>query len=359
MLVAATLSYSTGEMQQAQKLYSRYLAKFPKRLYARKMLAAAWLRSDQPQSALYVLQPILEGSNDSQALALAGEAYLQLGQSEKAVPFLERSVALDPGDSGKLASLGASRLIAGDTARALSALEAAVNLDPGNIRATNLLIMTMIGRNELDKAMQAALALEKSAPNNPLSYSLKARSILQSVILPAPASAWNTRLVCNRHIFLQPLHWLRSIWLPTSRTQRANALRRYWTRTRPTSMPWSLAGISLGEGQRDEAVRWLKRAVSDHPQAVQPRVLAQLYLQANQPAEALEAAQTARGKVYRIRSWVLGAAQLATNDNVGAIQLSRPLSRRCRDQFLHVLNWRRLTRQMATIRQRQRWRKKR
>src|SRR5258706_5639172 len=323
MLVAATLNYSTGEMLQAQKLYSRYLVKFPNSLYARKMLAAAWLGSGQPQSALYGLQPILEGSNDRQALALAGEAYLQLGQSERAVPLLERSVKLDPGDSGKLTSLGASRLIAGDTARALSELEAAVNLDPGNMRAANLLIMTMIGRNELDKAMQAALVLEKSAPNNPLSYSLKAAVYL------AKHDIAGARSSLEHALSLQPSYFpaaaaLAQIDLAANKPEAARKRIASILDKDKTNLDAmvALAGISLGEGQRDEAVRWLKRGVRDHQQAVQPQgLLAQLYLQANQPAEALEAAQAARGVSYSDPQVldVLGVAQLATNDKFGAI----------------------------------------
>jgi putative PEP-CTERM system TPR-repeat lipoprotein len=324
MLVAATLNYSTGETQQAQKLYSEYLAKFPKSLYARKMLAATWLRSAQPQSALYVLQPILEGSKDSQSLALAGEAYLQLGQSERAIPFLERSVALDPGDSGKLTSLGASRLVAGDTARALNELEAAINLDPGNVRAANLLIMTMIGRNELDKAMQAALVLEKSAPNNPVSYSLKA------AVHFAKHDIAGARSSLEHALSLQPSYFPAAAALAqmdladnkpeAARKRIASILDK--DKTNLDAMV-ALAGISLGEGQRDEAVRWLKRAVSENPQAVQPYVLlAQLYLQANQSSEALGTAQAARGLSFSDPQVleVLGAAQLATNDKDGAIQ---------------------------------------
>lgn len=324
VLLAATLNYSTGALEQAQKLYTRYLVKFPNSLYARKMLAATWLRSAQPQSAVYVLQPILEGSKDSQALALAGEAYLQLGQSERAVPFLERSVALDPGDSGKLASLGASRLVAGDTARALSELEAAVNLDPGNVRATNLLIMTMIGRNELDKAMQAALVLERRAPNNPITYSLKGAVYL------AKRDIAGARSTLEHALSLQPSYFpaaaaLAQIDLADNKPEAAR--KRFASilakdKTNLDAMV-ALAGIALGEGQRDEAVSWLKRAVSEHPQAVQPYVLlAQLYLQNNQPTEALETARKARGANFSDPQVleVLGAVQLATNDKSSAIQ---------------------------------------
>lgn len=324
VLVAATLNYSTGEIRQAQKLYSEYLAKFPKSLYARKMLAATLLRSAQPQSALYVLQPILEESKDSQSLALAGEAYLQLGQSQRAVPFLERSVALDPRDSGKLTSLGASRLIAGDTVRALSELEAAVNLDPGNMRASNLLIMTMIGRNELDKAMQAALALEKSAPNNPLSYSLKGAVYL------AKRDIAGARSSLEHALTLQPSYFpaaaaLAQIDLSANKPEAARKRIESILDRDKTNLDAmvALAGISLGEGQRNEAIKWLKSAVSEHPEAVHPYVLlAQLYLQANQFSEALQTAQAARGVSFSDPQVleVLGAAQLATNDKNEAIQ---------------------------------------
>lgn len=325
ILVGATLNYSIGALEQAQRLYGRYLVKFPNSLYARKMLASTMLRSAQPQSAVYVLQPVLEqGTADSQALALGGEAYLQLGQAEKAVPYLEKSVALAPGDSRNLTSLAASHLAAGDTDRGLSELESAVKLDSSNLFAANLLIMTLIGRNELGKAMQAAQELAIKEPKNPLTYSLKGAVHLAQ------------RDIAGARVSLEHALELQSSYFPAAaalaqidlgENKRDAARKRMEAvlakdKTNLDAMV-ALAGIALGEGQRDDAVSWLKRALSERPEAVQPYVLlARVHLQANQPSEALEIARKASG-VSSSDSQVLevlGDAQLAMNDKMGAIQ---------------------------------------
>jgi putative PEP-CTERM system TPR-repeat lipoprotein len=324
ILVAASLHYSIGALEQAQSLYTRYLLKFPGSVYARKMLADTLIRNGQPQSAVYLLQPFLsQGFKDGEILTLAGQAHLQLGQYDQAIKYLETSVALDPKNSNKLTSLAASRLAAGDDERGLIDLEAAIQINAADLRAGHMLVVTMIGRNELEKAMSAVQALEKTQTNNPLIYSLK------SAVYVAKQDFVQARASLEHALTLQPTYFpaaaalaqidLRENNRPAARGRLAAILSK--DQTNLDAMV-ALAGMAFGEGQQDEAIKWLTRAVSAHPQAAQAYVLlARLYMQVNQPKAALETARKARQLNISDPQLleILGAAQLVLNDTRGAV----------------------------------------
>ena len=115
VLLSGALFFATNQMEQAQNAFFAYLSRYPRHIYARKMLAATLLRKAQPQSAAYLLEPLMPHvKGDAELLAIAGQAYLQIGQVRKAREYLEKAVALDPDNADTRTKLGMTQLAAGN-----------------------------------------------------------------------------------------------------------------------------------------------------------------------------------------------------------------------------------------------------
>ena len=100
VLVSGALSFSTGALEQAQTSLVTFLKRHPGNVYGRKMLAATLLKKAQPQSAASLLEPLLARvANDAELFALAGQAYMQSGQIDKARDALKKAVAVAPKDA--------------------------------------------------------------------------------------------------------------------------------------------------------------------------------------------------------------------------------------------------------------------
>src|SRR5207237_9765397 len=142
--------------------------------YAERLLAATYLRLGTPARALEVLQPQLSrGNRNPQLMAVAGEAYLAVGDFPKAAQYFAQTAALDPKDAAARTRLGQVRFAEGDKEGAIRDLEAASAMDP-NVSAADLaLIANLLRQKQFDQALVAVGRLEKKEPNNPLVYNLR------------------------------------------------------------------------------------------------------------------------------------------------------------------------------------------
>ena len=106
-------------------------------------------------------------------MAVAGEAYLAVGDFPRAAQYFAQTTALDPKNVAARTRLGQVRFAEGDTEGAIRDLEAASALDP-NVSAADLaLIANLLRQKQFDQALAAVGRLEKKQPNNPLVYNLK------------------------------------------------------------------------------------------------------------------------------------------------------------------------------------------
>src|SRR6266511_4634224 len=80
LLLAGEVEFRAGQFNQTQDYLRRALKSSPGLPYAERLLAATYLRMGVPARAVEVLQPQLSrGSRDPQLMAVAGEAYLAVG----------------------------------------------------------------------------------------------------------------------------------------------------------------------------------------------------------------------------------------------------------------------------------------
>lgn len=135
LLLGGALDYGDGAWQQAVSQWGNLVAMQPKNISARRLLAAALLRTGDSKGAVEVLRPVaVRDDADSYTLSLIGRAYEQGGQRDFAASFLDRAAA--PVRSGST-PFGTDQSLAmlGQAAAASDAPVASVELVRGLIAA--------------------------------------------------------------------------------------------------------------------------------------------------------------------------------------------------------------------------------
>ena len=163
--IAGAIEYQLRAYLQAETYLGKALQTAPGLPLARRLLVASHLRSGQPGKALDALQPVLGRiDQDSALLALAGEAYLQNGDPNKAAEYFAKASKLEPENAAKKTSLALAHLAQGNSEGAFQELERISTSDTG-ITADLALIAAHLRNNHVDKAIKAIDALEKCHPS--------------------------------------------------------------------------------------------------------------------------------------------------------------------------------------------------
>ena len=94
-LLSAQAHLGLGRYQEALTA-ARPLAEAPGGREAAKIMAAAHAGLKDWTSAVAILEKLMAEATEASVLNLAGECYLRLGQPEKALPLLRKSLDIDP-----------------------------------------------------------------------------------------------------------------------------------------------------------------------------------------------------------------------------------------------------------------------
>jgi len=185
VLLAGAVQFALGSLPQAEQFLTKFLQANPYNAYANKLQAGVYLKSNQAEKAVVLLEPLLKGNiDDSQLFGLAGEAYMQVKNFNKAIEYFQKASVLAPKSAEYHTALGMSRLGIGDSERAIKELETATSLDLKSSKAGVLLIMTHLRLKEFDKALSVANATEKEQPDNPVIQNLKGGIYLSKKDIP-------------------------------------------------------------------------------------------------------------------------------------------------------------------------------
>lgn len=325
ILLSGAVEFRLGSLQQAEQHLKKFLESNPKdALYARKLLAGVYLSSGRPADAVATLEPVLkEASQDPQVLALAGEAALQTGDFKKADGYFGQASALAPKAAGLHTSLGLSKLGQGNGAEAERELELATTLDASSKPAGLALVSAELRLQHFDKALAAALALEKAQPKDPMVPNLLG-GIYMAKNDPAQARAsFDKALALKPDYFPAVLNLARLDMKekhPESARKRFEAVLQK-DKTHAGAME-ALAELALAEGKSGEATAWLEKANSAHPESLPGAMrLASRYLHTGEKQKALALTrkyQTENSANPELLD-LLGQAQLANGDKEGAL----------------------------------------
>lgn len=176
---AGTVELQLGSFLQAEAQLGKALRTDPELQSARLLLARTHLRGGQPAKALVVLQPVLAAPQPpSEAMALAAESFLLVGEAPRAVELFNRAAERSPDDPKLRAALALTRLARGEADAAFSELQSLAVSQPDTY-ADLALISVRFSRKDLDGALRAIEGLDRKQPGKPLAEELRGKVALQ------------------------------------------------------------------------------------------------------------------------------------------------------------------------------------
>lgn len=181
LLLGGALDYSEGAWRQAVGRWGDLVAIQPKNIVARRLLAAALLRTGDAKGALEVLRPVaIRNDADGYILNLMGRAYEQGDQRDWAARFLDRAAAPGRSDATPFGT---------DQSLAMLGRAAAASGTP----ATSVeLVRALIAAGENDAALTKAQAIAQRNPGTPAAWLLVGDVQAARRQWPAAASAYRT-----------------------------------------------------------------------------------------------------------------------------------------------------------------------
>lgn len=329
--LAGAAEFGLRQYVQAEALLARALKNAPRQLRTRQLLAQTFLRSGQPGKAIEALQPVLETAEpDGTSLALAGEAYLQLGDNRRSDDAFQRAVKAAPGDSRVRTSAAVAQLAQGHSGAVLSELEA-LAVDDSGPRADLALISARLRQGDTAGALKAADGLAKKLPEQPLAYNLRGRILLLQKDTAGAARAFETALSKDPNYF-PSIASLAAIDLSADKPELARGRFEAYLKSQPNSYQAALALAELAartNAPPEEVTRQLRAAVRMSPAETLPNVLlVNRLLSAGDAKAALAAAQEANAAAPNNLGILdaLGRAQLAGGDSLRAIATFKQLA---------------------------------
>ena len=325
ILLAGANELKMGNATAAQGYLNAYLERNPDNLFARKMLAQALLKTNQPAEAAAALAPLLRGgSQDAQLLVLAGEANLRSKDFVAAQQYFEKAAVIMPNEATLHTSLGLAQMGQGQYAKAAEQLGRAAALDPKSEQAALYLIHSELSQGHFDKALKAVKAYQAAQQDSAVVRNLEGSIYVAQKNVPAARAAF------EKAVALQPDHLAATLNLAQLDLQehKTDAARQRFESVlkhdaHSVGAMSALADIALQQGQPEQAVRWLEQAVAEKPKATELGMrLARAYLKTGQSAKATTLARQLQVDDTKnpALSELLGQVQVANNDGAGALE---------------------------------------
>ncbi|MGS0754226.1 XrtA/PEP-CTERM system TPR-repeat protein PrsT [Roseateles sp. GG27B] len=171
--LAGAVEFELKSYVQAEEWLAKSLKIVPNLSAARRMLTQIYLLTGRPAKAVSAVQPLLlNGTPDAQAYSLAGEAFLQNGETKKAEGYFAQAAKLNPLDTRSRTQLALGKAATAKPDDVLAELKSISDSDPSTV-ADIAIIRAHLQRLELDKALAAIDVLERKQPKLPVAANLR------------------------------------------------------------------------------------------------------------------------------------------------------------------------------------------
>ena len=329
--LAGLIEGQMGSSIQAESHFARALQLDPSLGNARRNLARVNLRMGKAARALEVIQPLVgTNSQDAEALGLAGEAALQLGDARMAETMFGQAASANPADMRARTSLAMTQLARGDAIRAFTQLEA-LAVEDKEAYADMALVSARMKRKETEAALTAADALVTKTPNSAFAHDLRGR------VLTARKNYTAARLAFEKSAALDPAYFMAQSnlgaldMLEGKPDDAAKRMRDIITKDPRNHLArQALADFRAKAGAPKEEVRQiLADAVTNSPSEPGARLLMiENALKLRDYKEALVLAQEAAAALPNDMDVLdaLGRAQMAGGDQQQAISTFRKIA---------------------------------
>ena len=285
---------------QAESYLSKAVQLAPQMGLARRLLAATYARTGNTAKAIATINPGLATEPvDPELLSLAGEVYLQSGDTKKAEEFFAKAIKQDPQNARRRTALAVSQMMTGHADSAFTELEQIATSDKGTV-ADMALISAHLRRNEFDKALKAIDALEKKQPGKPGAAILQGRTFL------AKKDTANARKSFERALGMEPTFFpavasLAALDIAEKKPEEAKKRFEALLSKEPKNGQALLALAELAArsgASKDEVTKLINNAVAANPAEMAPRLLLiNFHLNNKDFKQALSAAQDAQTAV--------------------------------------------------------------
>ena len=327
LVLAGAVELQAGQAATAEGYLRKAVSIAPEHAGARKLLVRTYLGSNQPAKALESIKPLLasDARTDPQLLLLAGETYLANGDLKQASRYYAAATDSKPQESVARTRLGQIALASGDPDAGIRELEAAVALDGAPMQSDVALIVGHVKKNDLNSALQAANALAKKYPANPLSHQMLGVVYAARKDFVAARAAFAKALELNPTYLPAIANLAR---LDIAEKKPADARKRFEAviakDPKNEQALLALADVMARTGAPPaEIVATLQRAVTANPQSVAARLaLIGFHLRVQDSKAALSTAQDAAATL-RTEPRIIGAlaqAQEAAGETNQAIE---------------------------------------
>lgn len=323
ILMMGAAQLGLNNLSQAETYLSTFVKAVPDHAYARRLLAATYLRQRQPDKVLEQLKPLLAGNPEPAVLALAGEAHLQRREFAQAAEYLEKATQAHPEQATLRTELAISRLAQGQTEAGLAELTAAARLEGSPLQTDLVLIATHLVHRNYDAALAAIDALGQKQPKLPLVPNLRGAALLGKQDTAGARRAFEEALALDPAFYPAAANLAR---LDLAAGDPASARKRFEAvlaaDRKSVGAMVGLAALERKLGNTRAAVDWLTRAAQADPRAIAPRaLLAQHYLAQREPQRALALAREAQAAnpASPEALELLGNVQLAAGEKDNAL----------------------------------------
>ena len=322
--LAGAAEFRLHSMSQARNLLAQALKFDPALPLARRMLVQTYLSDGEPDKALDLLRAeVTSPQASSEALTLAGQAFMQSGDLGNANEMFSRAARVQPNDANARTALAMGELEANNSATALADLESLSTTDKGT-PADLALLSHDLQRNDYDSALKAIARIQAKQPESPLAEDLRGNVLALRGDRAGAAAAFERSLAIDK-LYFPAVAGLAALDLQNKQPDAARKRYADLLKADPKNprAPLALAAILSNTGADPAEVdAQLLAAIKAAPLEPVPRVeLVNHYLVTGKTKAALSAAQDAVAAVPDNPDLVnaLASAQLADNDFQSAL----------------------------------------
>lgn len=260
----------TMQASKAEDLLKEIINKDPEKpqaLRARRILAGAYLASQQPDKAQTELDAVLKRNpRDTEGHFLMGNLDLQRGRVREAILELRQVVDDDPKSSKAFELLVRSHLLNNESLQAESLLKKSLKENPNNFQARMLLVETLVSSGKSDNALKELLSMAEQERNNPAVYIAMGDIYAQKQKLNEAKTAFKKVIEIAPNEPIGYTRLARVLWAQQD-VRGAHAAFDQALSVSPDAKEAAEGKVSLFmlEKRQDEAVRFAKQRANAYP----------------------------------------------------------------------------------------------
>jgi serine/threonine protein kinase/tetratricopeptide (TPR) repeat protein len=202
--------------------------------------------------------------NNAFACTSLGQCYIQIGEFDKAFPFLIKAIALSPADAFPCAELGRVYYGLDDPMRAEEWLKKALELQPDLDVAHGRLTDLYLALGEYDKAIEQSQTYLSKLPGNPSAWIIEFAALAEFFSGHYEKAQEYYQKIGEQPIELGYIYWKAGRKDEAKKLFQGNLDRlQKWLEQGDESndIGFSLAAIYAVQGNKEDALRWLQKAV--------------------------------------------------------------------------------------------------